>query len=549
MSLRKSMYRMVSLFIAIPVLLFSVIILHIYNDKLQEVITESLQSVASAQIAEMTSFCKQQINDLTLIGGMEVSHAALRGELDQETLAYLNDMLRYRVQITSYLRSAALIDPDYRLIACSEKNDEITAHDGVENLINDMGDKPFYISNILDAYSDGGVHKSVVSISRIKDGNKVLGYAIMEINLDFYDDIRKQAELWNSSTFYLLDGKSQIISAGTTEENRTEFVTTVKDRADYNKNYASIDSEANPHGSFSFKLRGKHYTTYYSDVQNTDWRFLLTVNMDDYLASRTIYCVLASILAILCVTFAILIGFFTSKRIVRPIQSISDTLMKIQQQQDYSLRVESDHKDEIGSLSTEINRLLNFIEMENIYQIQQHRLLKKKAEHDALTKVLNTERINHYLYDAVNRHRADRTEMAVLFIDVDDFKAFNTDYGHDVGDQVLLFLSSLLARETKGTVGRVGGDEFLVVMEQLEILRTLDNCLNQINELSRCRFSIRGTGETVPVFCCIGAVRIDFGQMHDAGSVTAQKAIQAADKAMYQAKNNGKHGYVICDYE
>ena len=47
--------------------------------------------------------------------------------------------------------------------------------------------------------------------------------------------------------------------------------------------------------------------------------------------------------------------------------------------------------------------------------------------------------------------------MAVLFVDVDNFKAFNTDYGHSVGDQALLFIASLLVRETGGIAGRVTG--------------------------------------------------------------------------------------------
>ena len=62
---------------------------------------------------------------------------------------------------------------------------------------------------------------------------KVLGYALSEISLDFYDNIRKQAKLWNESTFYLLDGNQNIISAGTQDDKRESFVTSNAERKDY----------------------------------------------------------------------------------------------------------------------------------------------------------------------------------------------------------------------------------------------------------------------------------------------------------------------------
>ena len=64
-------------------------------------------------------------------------------------------------------------------------------------------------------------------------------------------------------------------------------------------------------------------------------------------------------------------------------------MKSIEQKQDYSLRADVERKDELGSLASEINELLNFIETEDLYKTQQQRLLQEKAEKDALTKVLN----------------------------------------------------------------------------------------------------------------------------------------------------------------
>ena len=142
--------------------------------------------------------------------------------------------------------------------------------------------------------------------------------------------------------------------------------------------------------------------------------------------------------------------------------------------------------------------------------------------------------------------RREGARIAVLFVDIDDFKAFNTHYGHNVGDQVLLFIAALLARETGGTVGRVGGDEFLVVVENEAVLHELEPYLDRIQKQAESQFVVRGSGANLSVTCCIGAVRIDL-KTESSRSLTPEKLIGMADEAMYQVKNSGKRGYVVLD--
>lgn len=544
MNIRHSMYQMVAILIIVPFLFFSLLITHIYAERLESVITESLHAVASMQVAEMTSFCEQQRDSLAIIGAMDVSQAAMRGQLDQDMLHYLDNMLYARVQTMSYLNTFAIIDAHHRIVACSEKHEPF-AGKGLTSLIADMQEQDFYISDIL---TDEQGNKMLVAIAKIEDDTAILGYTMASINLDFYESIRKQAELWPDSTFYLLDGQQQIISAGTAEEGRSGFVTTVQEREDYNQKYNAINFAENPQGSFQYQVSDKNYITYYSDVQYTNWRVMLSVNISNFQAQKAFYYLLAFFTVILCVILALWIGSFASKRLIRPIKSISATLKKIQTEQNYSLRIRLERQDELGLLAEEINELIEFIATENFHKAKQQRLLQQKAEQDALTKVWNKERIEQYLRDALERPYAEQTELAVLFVDVDDFKAFNSSYGHAVGDQVLLFITSLLARETGGAVGRIGGDEFLVIIEASEKIQALDGCLTQIETIASHQFVHRGTGQCLPIFFCIGAVRIHFtddGPMQ----LTVEELVQLADTAMYQVKNSGKGGHLIIEYK
>lgn len=547
-SIRITMYYAVSLLIVIPVLLLSLILSYIYAIKLENVIAESLQAVATTQIAEMDGLCERQKNNLEIIGEMEVSRAALRGELDSDTLSYLNNMLASRVQMTDYLNNITIINVNRRVVACSLENYDALAHEGFSALHANMGSAPFWITDVLTISGDGDEHKAVFAIFHVEENGETLGHVLSEIDLSFYDEIRQQAKLWNESTFYLLDGNGEIIIAGTQEENRADFITTPEERRNYEEQYRSIDFAAHPQGNFQYTVAGKNYITYYSNTQYTNWRMMLTVNMDNYTEQRSNYAVTACILVLFCAALALWIGAFTSQRIVHPIKSITDTLGHVQQRQDYSLRVKAEREDELCALSAEINKLLTLIEAENLYHVQMQRQLQEKADRDALTKVLNREKLIQHLQDAIPQCHDTQSELAVLFVDVDNFKEFNTLYGHGVGDQVLLFVATLLAKETGGTVGRVGGDEFMVIVNEPEHLQTLERSLTRVNEKAESQFVIRNVGQQVPISVCIGAVRADFSKPHSAKFTPTQLATWA-DAAMYRIKNNGKRGYVICDAE
>lgn len=544
MNIRSSMCRVVFAWVVLPFLLFALLLTNIYSGRLEKVIVESLHVVANSQIEVMSRFCEQQQENLTILGKIDLSRAAMKGELAEVTVRYLDNVLDSRVQTMEYLKTLALINREHRVVACSDPDHPLFVGTEIDSLLADMGAQSFYISDVL---TDGQGKKMVVAISKIEDNGVILGYALAEINLDFYESIRERAVLWEESTFYLLDGKQQIISVGTPKEARDAFVTTAEEREDYNNKYNAINFEQNPQGSFQYRIGGTDYLTYYSDVAHTNWRVLLTVDMAEYQTERTVYFMLAAILVLLCVLLAFWISRFVSRQIVCPVQRMADTLVTIREKRDYSLRITVGRKNELGSLAEEINALVDLIETETIYQNQRQRLLQEKAEHDALTKAMNKERIRESLQEAIERHRADSSTMAVLFVDVDDFKAFNTNYGHNVGDQVLLFIVSLLEEKTGGTVGRIGGDEFLVVME-IEDRKKLESCLKQVEEAAESRFVIRGEGIHLPISCSIGTIWIDFA-LDDTQDLTPEQLIGMADRAMYQVKNNGKRGYVILNHK
>ncbi|MGH9276515.1 MAG: putative bifunctional diguanylate cyclase/phosphodiesterase, partial [Acidimicrobiales bacterium] len=170
--------------------------------------------------------------------------------------------------------------------------------------------------------------------------------------------------------------------------------------------------------------------------------------------------------------------------------------------------------------------------------MQNARLLEEirhRAIHDALTdlpnKVLFVDRLEHAL--ASNARLGKR--MAVIFLDLDQFKVINDSLGHETGDQVLLGVAMRLkaALRQEDTAARLGGDEFAVLCENVE------NVENGLMIAERVRVAASGpsvaNGVELEVSASVGVVLVEPDCM-----MTAEALLQAADTAMYRAKERGR---------
>jgi diguanylate cyclase (GGDEF)-like protein/PAS domain S-box-containing protein len=162
--------------------------------------------------------------------------------------------------------------------------------------------------------------------------------------------------------------------------------------------------------------------------------------------------------------------------------------------------------------------------------------LTHQAFHDSLTNLPNRAAFRIGLDHAL--HGASEGRIAVLFLDLDDFKAVNDTMGHDVGDELLVAVGARIASTLRpgDTVARLGGDEFAVLLKKME------------DEQIAGRVAERITRQLVPPFAINGkeiSIRASIGI---AGLVSGQEAaddlIRNADVAMYIAKAKGKSRFV-----
>ncbi|MES2104229.1 MAG: EAL domain-containing protein [Pseudomonadota bacterium] len=161
----------------------------------------------------------------------------------------------------------------------------------------------------------------------------------------------------------------------------------------------------------------------------------------------------------------------------------------------------------------------------------------KLAHYDDLTGLPNRFLYHQHLAKSLAHAERNRSQLAVFFVDLDRFKNINDTFGHDEGDTVL----RNIARRFKGclresdTVARVGGDEFILLVDQFDSPMDLSDIAGKLLVESALPFDIRG--QECQLSASIGIAT------YPADGKDAQTLLKNADIAMYRAKNRGKDNY------
>ncbi len=166
--------------------------------------------------------------------------------------------------------------------------------------------------------------------------------------------------------------------------------------------------------------------------------------------------------------------------------------------------------------------------------------LRHQALHDGLTGLANRTLMRDRLDQALGRRARDKSQVAVLLLDVDDFKAVNDSLGHVAGDAILVELAARLRSVVRAgeTVARLGGDEFAVVVEGVRDRREVVALAGRIQSVFAERFAV---GETK--LKMTGSL----GVAVTGESVTSSDLLRDADTAMYRAKATAKGGFEFFD--
>jgi len=217
--------------------------------------------------------------------------------------------------------------------------------------------------------------------------------------------------------------------------------------------------------------------------------------------------------------------------LVKPLNEIATVAHDVRLHRRFDKRVQGLGIAELDRLGSDINALLDELEGWRGHMEDERAMLAHQASHDTLTALPNRAAFDEQLAARMKRAAQGGTGFALLFIDADNFKAANDGFGHAAGDAVLVALSDRIksALRKDDFAARIGGDEFVVIVEPVEARSDADDLADRIRTAVADPIDLPG-GESYRAAISIGvAVYPDDGD-------DGQALLTAADAAMYANK-------------
>ncbi len=230
---------------------------------------------------------------------------------------------------------------------------------------------------------------------------------------------------------------------------------------------------------------------------------------------------------------AVILAILLARALTRPLEQIVDAVQRFTDGTAGG-RLPTARKDEIGLLARSIENMQQQIRVQFAKLEQKQGELDRLASHDSLTGLYNRRFFLDRLDHALAHAKRTNGQLALLFIDLDNFKTINDGLGHAAGDFVLRTLAQGLKSVVRevDTVARMGGDEFIILIDEIDnvdgLLVVAHKVLETLSQPVR-----RGEMDLVSG-ASIGVSR------YPSDGENADELIAAADQAMYRAKSGGR---------
>ena len=370
-----------------------------------------------------------------------------------------------------------------------------------------------FISKIIVSMSTG--EKIVVLESPVKNENgQPVGMIQRNFNLNA---LQKFVETLDEEEFYVLiiDEDGRVVA--NSEQNQ------IKVEENYNFLLNKMKKES---GVIRIKINGEDSLISYSKNKFSNW---IIVNVQPYhhildqVYLKIIQAILIGFLMLVLVSTA---AKLLSKRATQPIIEITNAADKIVKGKLVE-ELKIQREDEFGKMIDAFNKMRL---SRDAYQLE--------SELDMLTKLYNkatTEKIcNIKLEKFINSN--EKKLMAFYIIDLDHFKEANDTFGHQFGDEVLKEFSKKLRKNFRPTdcIGRFGGDEFIVMIDNLPGKEIIFEKARQIKNLAS-EISIKNVNPGITASIGIAIVPED--------GTEYEKLFKSADESLYYVKTNGRNGF------
>ncbi|RXJ72092.1 GGDEF domain-containing protein [Veronia nyctiphanis] len=264
-----------------------------------------------------------------------------------------------------------------------------------------------------------------------------------------------------------------------------------------------------------------------------DWVIIADTEKSEILAPlRKLGQILIAVGLVSCLVI-FLIGYSLASDISNPIVAMTETMHRLARNElNININV-SERQDEVGTMA----KAMEVFKANAIERDKLQKKLSHMAHHDMLTGLPTRHLIMDRLKQITGEAERGNKMFAVMFADLDNFKSVNDSLGHHRGDEVIQATANILLESVREDdfVGRLGGDEFIVILKELDNVETAYRVADKL---------VKATARGLELMCHNLGVTLSLGvAIYPTDSRSAQDLIKMADKSMYVAKQNAKNQY------
>ncbi|MBQ9478420.1 MAG: diguanylate cyclase [Selenomonadaceae bacterium] len=383
-----------------------------------------------------------------------------------------------------------------------------------------------FVSDVMVSMSTGRLIVVVESPVLDRDSQKPIGMVQRNLNLDQLQRFIETQDDKDISVI-VLDREDKVIAY-------SDVIVNFAEEHALEGKYSFITEQIGDNvGAIRADFDGEDSLICYSRNELTGW-LIITVHPYHIIMDRVYGKIIESItLGTFMLLLVIGTAYILSSKATRPILEIKDAADKIIQGNGKFEKIEVSSEDELGQMAEAFNKIRSD---RDAYQME--------SELDKLTKLYNKTTMERACKMKLKNfnEQSNETILALYVIDLDHFKEMNDTYGHQFGDKVLIEFSRVLRKQFRPNdcIGRFGGDEFVVIIDNLPGMGIVVNKAERIKAVAS---NLVVDGIKTSVTASIG---IAVAPQHGTDYETLFKS---ADESLYHVKANGRNGFYYASAE
>ena len=556
--MKSKLNTILIIFSIIPFVIITTITLFFYGKKDQSDQLASLQSNAKSGSEIITCLLHTQETELSFLATQNdiVNFCSITWNPNKTdySILYQNTQkaLKQKLRLNPYYEMLSIYD-NYGEIINSTNEEELNKNNYKHPIIQRISKtkEVFSTSISSDYYTSLDADSSYIDIGSPifqAQSNQIIGYVIMTIDIEFFDEYFTSLELGQSDFGSLVDADGNYLFSKVQLEHSKE------ENSAFKSNFKSMVQEDPLSGYVNVgnMYSGSIYAYYLID--NLNWYFVISQN-SNLIYTFYSYAITIVLISIILLLIIILISSRKiAKSFTNPLLDLRDCM---RQAADGNLTVLCNvkTKDEFGELSRSFNKMLHIIKSnyDELSFVHKKLLVKEEqlrsnyehieflAYHDSLTKLPNKAAFYDYLNNTLISEPGCTQAHAIYFVDLDNFKTVNDTLGHDYGDELLIQTAKRLNFFIKSNdlLARAGGDEFLFFKTNISSQEEALNFAKDILEKFKEPININGT--FIYISMSIGV------SLYPLNGVQYNTLIKNADIAMYRSKDTGKNRLTLFD--